>query len=112
MDEPGEKWFEKYKDPDQNHICNIYRTKDQQFSLIIPFALKGLSANDKCLYIVDENTKSDVLKEFHERCGSWKSSDFDKLIFMTKEESYLRNGYFDPDSMIGFLRETERLVLD
>ena len=103
--------LKQYREPNQNHICSIYRNKDEQFSLIIPYILQGLDRDEKCIYIVDENTRAEVLDEFKKRIGKERHSDLDNLIFMTKAEAYLKDGYFDPERMIDLLKESERIAL-
>jgi two-component sensor histidine kinase len=91
----------------QQHLCNIYRDRHEQFFLIADFILDGLRKKDKCIYIVDENTKEGVLGAFKEMRDLADDSILERLIFLTKEDSYLKGGSFDPELMIGLLRETQ-----
>lgn len=100
-----------YRSIGQRHICNIYRDRKEQFSLIADFMLDGLKRKYKCIYIVDENTKDGVLSALKEMEGSVDDSILDKLIFLTKEDSYLKGGSFDPDRMIKLLKDTQDAAL-
>jgi signal transduction histidine kinase len=100
-----------YRSTGQRHLCNIYRNRAEQFSLIADFMLDGLRKRYKCLYIVDENTKEGVLSALREKEGHVDDSVLDRLIFMTKEDSYLKGGSFDPDRMIKLLKETQDAAL-
>jgi len=100
-----------YRSIGQRHICNIYRDRKEQFSLIADFMLDGLKKRHKCIYIVDENTKDGVLGALKEMEGSVDDSVLDRLIFLTKEDSYLKGGSFDPDRMIKLLQETQETAL-
>ena len=104
--------IDNYREPEQNHICSIYGNKDEQFSLIVPFILNGLAKNEKCIYIVDENTRFDVFDEFTKRTNKDRHADLDRIVFMTKEKAYLKDGYFDPGIMIELLREIELSALN
>lgn len=95
----------------QRHLCNIYRDRKEQFFLIADFMLEGLQKREKCVYIVDENTKSGVLDAFKEMGDRVADPIFDSMIFMTKEDSYLKDGHFDPDRMIQLLRETQEKAI-
>jgi len=95
----------------QGHLCNIYRDRIEQFSLIADFMLDGFKKRHKCIYIVDENTKDGVLGALKEMDGLVDESIFDNLMFLTKEDSYLKGGSFDPDRMIRLLQETQEMAL-
>ena len=95
----------------RRHLCNIYRNRNEQFSLVADFMLDGLRKGHKCMYIVDENTKDDVLGAIKEKEGRDDGSMLDNLIFLTKEDSYLKGGSFDPDRMIKLLQETQETAL-
>ena len=94
-----------------DHLCSIYNSQEEQFKVIIPFMIIGLEKNEKCIYIVNENTKEEMIDAF---C---KSSDITKYIkskqieFLAETQVYLKNGFFDPDKLINFLKETEELAI-
>mgnify|MGYP006285737393 CR=1 FL=1 len=88
-----------------DHLCLIYESKDEQFEAVIPYIHEGLKQGEKCLYIADENTvknvqiamnKTGVDVESHQKSGA--------LSIVTSQESYLKEGSFDPDRMIQFLK--------
>ena len=95
----------------QRHLCNIYRDRMEQFSLIADFMLDGLKKGARCIYIVDENTKDGVLGAFKDMRHAADSALLDRLVFLTKEDSYLKGGSFDPDRMIRLLQETQEKAL-
>jgi len=88
-----------------DHMCLIYETQEEQFSAVIPFVRIGLERGEKCLYVVDDNTATMVI-------NGMKAADIDvesavetgRLAIVSKQESYLRQGFFDPDWMINFLK--------
>jgi PAS domain S-box-containing protein len=94
------------------HLCCIYRTKEEQQSIVVPFMIQGLKRNEKCLYIVDENTKEEIIEIFR------KFIDIDRYLLsgqfeiLTKDEAYLKDGYFDPDRMIALLKEVELKAIE
>jgi signal transduction histidine kinase len=102
---------DRFESIGKRHICNIYRNRNEQFSLIADFMLHGLRKGHKCIYIVDENTKDDVLGVLKEKEGRDDGSMLDNLMFLTKEDSYLKGGSFDPDRMIKLLQETQETAL-
>ena len=90
-----------------DHICLIYETRSEKFDSAIPFIRIGLENGEKCIYIADDSTANEVL------CAMRSSGiDLDSalskgaLVIVSKKETYLRQGYFDPDEMIRFLKES------
>jgi signal transduction histidine kinase len=86
------------------HRCLIYDTQEQQLAAAVPYLRSGLERHERCLYITDENTATTILDAL--RKGG---ADVDRcvqggaLIITGKRDTYLRQGAFDPDLMIGFL---------
>ena len=86
------------------HRCLIYDTQEQQLAAAVPYLRAGLERHERCLYITDENTAATILEALHEG-----GTDIDRclqggaLIITGKQDTYLRQGAFDPDLMIGFL---------
>ncbi len=91
------------------HLCSIYKTKEEQFSVIIPYFKEGVKRKEKCIYIVEESDKKEIIQRLsddvdinYDLCRRWG-----KILFFTKEEAYLKGGYFDPEKMINLLTEAE-----
>lgn len=96
------------------HVCCIYETEDEHRALLTDYILDGLARNERVIYIVDEHTAETVL-------GYLRSSGIDpvpyvgsgQLVILSKTESYLTDGAFDPDLMIETLTtETKRALTD
>ena len=90
-----------------DHLCLIYENTSEQFAAVIPFIRIGLERGEKCVYIIDENIVEEVFEAMRAD-GVDVNSALKKgsLVVETKKEAYLRNGYFDPDEMIRFLKES------
>lgn len=92
-----------------DHICLIYENKKEQFDSVIPFISIGLKRGDKNIYIADDNTAESVLNAM--RKGGIEVNAMIKsgaLMVVSKQDTYLKPGYFDPDAMIKFLKETAK----
>jgi PAS domain S-box-containing protein len=95
-----------------SHLCLVYETPEEQARAVVPFITDGLARGECCVYVVDERTATEVRTLLG-------ASDIDvdaevargALVIETKRETYLKCGSFDPQAMIRFLRETERLAL-
>src|SRR6266849_8960872 len=86
------------------HLCVIYETREQQFTVAVPFLSLGLARGEKCLYVADENTAAGILDAMRGQ-GVDVDTPVEKgmLAVSNKEREYLRKGYFDPDEMILYL---------
>lgn len=76
------------------------------------FLSTGFERGEKCVYVVDERTKGEVIDFMRRR--DVKVEDYlrsGQLIFLTKEESYLKGDYFDPNEMIDLIKKTEGKAL-
>lgn len=95
-----------------DHLCLIYETRDEQFEAIVPYFRAGLARGQKCVYIADDNTCEAVV-------AALRSSGLDTerhlasgaLVVLTKQDAYLKQGFFDPDWMIDFLKAATTAAL-
>ncbi|MFH1821889.1 MAG: MEDS domain-containing protein [Methanobacteriota archaeon] len=46
------------------HFCSIYRDKEEQLSVVVSFMRVGLKNNDKCVFVLDESTKEEIVQAF------------------------------------------------
>jgi PAS domain S-box-containing protein len=89
-----------------DHLCLIYETPEEQFAAIVPFVQVGLARGEKCVYVADDNTSGEVLEQMKKGGVDTDSAlATGALSVITKTEAYLKQGYFDPDWMIRFLKE-------
>ena len=90
-----------------DHICSIYNTKEEQFSVIVPFIKIGLERGEKCIYAVNDNTAHEV--QVAMQTGGIDTDSALKsgaLSILNRQEFFLKQGPFEPDWMIQFLKET------
>ena len=95
------------------HLCCFYENKTEQFQIVVPFIAQGITGNEKCLYIADENTieevKAGLLMHGIDMEECLRSG---QLSILTAKESYLRPGKFMLDDMIlqldSFVNDAER----
>lgn len=92
-----------------DHLCLIYETQAEQFGAVIPFIRIGLERGEKCIYIADENDAESVLAAMRaEGVDVAAATQRGALTIASRRETYVRDGFFDPDQMIAFLRDTTR----
>ena len=95
-----------------DHLCCIYGTEEEHRALIAPFLCQGLERGQKVLYIVDAHTAEEVLGYLEDEgieVGPYLQSG--QLLILTADDSYMREGAFDPDGMIRLLGEETEMAL-
>jgi len=95
-----------------DHLYSIYKDFEVQISYILPYMDIGLQKNHKCIYITDENSIEGIINAFRIK-GTNLSAYLEKgqFVFFTSNDTYLKDGYFDPDRMISLLKATEKTAL-
>jgi hypothetical protein len=89
------------------HLCSIYKTDEQEFSPLILYFSEALKANQKCVYILDNHTENEIKEVFaNENIEINTYQNKRQFKFVTKETTYLKDGYFDVDKMINFIKES------
>lgn len=87
-----------------DHLCLIYETPEEQFAAVVPFMRDGLAGEQQCFYIADERTVAEV-REALRGAGVDVATEEEQgaLRIVSKRETYLRAGVFDPAAMIALL---------
>lgn len=102
--------IEKLKPGD--HLCCIYKTDKEHKAVITPYIRFGLENNEKVFYIVDSYTSETVLDYLREdgiEVNHYLESG--QLALLTVNESYMKEGIFDPDNMIDMLSHETKKAL-
>lgn len=97
-----------------DHYCGMFRTDEEHRAIVVDFVREGIVRNEKMFYLVNLQT-AEQLKATLNEAGIPVDSLIDKgqLVIMTAKEAYLRDGQFDPDSMIQLLSdETDQALAE
>ena len=96
-----------------NHLCYIYKDKERSLESIFYFIITGLERNEKCIYVVDERSKEMIIEYFEKKNFDLQPyMDSGQISFLTSKDTYLKDGYFDPDEMITLIKKNERKALE
>lgn len=90
-----------------DHLALIYDNQEEQMNIVAPFLRVGMESGAKSVFIVDADDPEKVLAAMG-RYGIdvHASRAAGSLSVLTRQEAYLKKGYFDPDWMIKFLAKT------
>ncbi|UPV73444.1 MEDS domain-containing protein [Halorussus limi] len=87
-----------------DHLALVYETREEQFAAAVPFVEQGLDRNERCLYIADENSETEVLDAMRNADVNVDDAlESGALTLHTKQDTYCRGGSFDPENMLAFL---------
>jgi MEDS: MEthanogen/methylotroph, DcmR Sensory domain len=96
-----------------DHAALFYRTRTEQLDAVIPFIATGLERNERCLYIAEDNTTSEICRHLQEfGVDVPKVQKSGALSVVTKHETYLRHGVFQPDKMIDDIQNAVQAAVD
>jgi MEDS: MEthanogen/methylotroph, DcmR Sensory domain len=90
-----------------DHLCLIYEDPQERLTAPILSIRMGLERGEKCFYIPDDSIRSDVVAALrHGGVDIEAATESGRLTIAGVRETYLRDGYFQPDRMIRFFSET------
>jgi hypothetical protein len=90
----------------------FYRSRSEQFAIAIPYIAIGLARNERCLYIVGDNSLPMVLEAMEAHGIDVDRAQAERrLTVATPDQTYLRHGVFEPEKMVQGLKEEIRLSL-
>src|SRR3989338_2395090 len=94
------------------HAGSIYRTKEEQFAVIMPFLINALRKREKCLCIVENDTKNMIVDKLHKRgISADKCSQWGQFLFLSVEQVYLKNGHFDSEGVANIFKNLRQDAL-
>nr|WP_240147569.1 MEDS domain-containing protein [Halorussus sp. JP-T4] len=90
-----------------DHFAQIYETDDERFAAAVPFVRHGLERDERVMYVLDESSEPAVRTVLRDAGIDVDAAlDSGALSFDTVQDTYLREGSFDPDEMVEFYAET------
>jgi hypothetical protein len=85
-----------------DHICAFYRGAAQRDELLLPYLREGLRAGDKCVCVTDDPAADGSVRALAVEFDLDLSVAGGPLQPMRSGATYLADGYFSIDRMIGF----------
>lgn len=84
-----------------DHVCPIYESVAEQLAVAIPFISQGLARGERCVYVADQRSSEQLAQALAETGVDIASeSARGALRFLTKHETFLVEGKFEPREMI------------
>src|SRR5438876_2123460 len=103
-------WYETFQAQVANlpagaHLCQIYRTADEQLECALTFCSGGIRRNQQCLYIASPQRGRELLRSM-QASGQVVNTIRGRfeLVVKTTREVYARDGHFSPEAMLDYLQ--------
>lgn len=88
------------------HLCSIYESPQEHFTVAVPFIRIGLDRGEKCIYITDDDSERDIRAAMRaEGIDVDRAVESNALTLTTKEQAYLKGGSFDPNWTFSFWKD-------
>lgn len=84
-----------------NHACCFFEAAEKQRAVVMPFLRQGLEKGNKAVYILDVSRPETIVGYF--RRGGLDLEPYltrGQMMFLTSDETHVREGVFDPDRML------------
>jgi two-component system, chemotaxis family, sensor kinase Cph1 len=95
-----------------DHVAFFFKSNGERLAFVIPYMVRGLENHERCVYIAHENTTSKILADFqHAGVDINAATASGALRVVTKDDTYLRHGIFEPQKMIADLDRDVRSAL-
>ena len=99
-----------------NHFCLLHGCDESRDGLITSFINETSREENKIVYLYDDLTSDHsgeaVISQMVKLTGKEElSARQNQIVFLRASETYLLNGYFDPDRMLNFMGKTIRQAL-
>lgn len=96
-----------------DHAALFFQSNSERLAFVIPYIALGLQNNERCIYIAEDNSVPGIYKRLQ---AAGVDLDHEQargaLSVVTKRETYLRHGPFEPDKMIADLNNEVRFSLE
>ena len=89
-----------------NHICALFRQRDEEYSALLPFITEGIEYGERALHIVDPDLRADHLNRLKQAgIAVAVVEERQQLEVRDWHETYLRGGTFSPSAMISLAEQ-------
>ena len=90
----------------QDHACFLYDDPKYQLDTAVTYIVEGLKQRECCFYIADEFGVDEIKEALAKNGVNVKKQIKNRALnILTKNETYLVNGHFDPSEMLYFVKD-------
>ncbi|MDY6850530.1 MAG: PAS domain S-box protein [Thermodesulfobacteriota bacterium] len=87
-----------------DHLCQLYQTENERLAALTAFLRQGLERGEKVFYFASDRANDNFLNSFPDQEFDFQSYlDQGQLAVFDLNDSFLQNGFSDPDKLAAFL---------
>ncbi|TAN58861.1 helix-turn-helix domain-containing protein, partial [bacterium] len=87
------------------HVGGIYKDKSDKHCAIVSHMLDSLKRNQKCVCVVTEDTRKNIVEELARRkISAEKCAQWGQFILLSYADAYLKDGKFHSERMAGMIK--------
>jgi hypothetical protein len=90
------------------HACAFFDSTEAEYQVLIPFVRDCLHAGGRCVHFFDRADKTRRLQRLAQVVELAQAAANGQLEILDWEETYLRDGHFDPDATLALVEEMFR----
>lgn len=88
------------------HVCAFFHSPDEEYQVLLPFIKDGLERGQRVFHLVDPQLRQEHMRRLGTAgIDATATEQGGQLVLRDWHETYLREGRFDQDKMLGFIRE-------
>jgi hypothetical protein len=90
----------------RRHVCAFFNSKEEEYSVLLPFIKEGFEQGHKAFHIVDPQHRPAHLRRLEqEGIDVAAAKGKGQLEVKRWEDAYLREGHFDQNRMLALIEE-------
>jgi hypothetical protein len=89
--------------PRPGHVCAFFDSRDEEYSVLLPYLREGVMAGEDVLNVLDEARLPDHRSRL---AGAGIHADRGHVSLASSEDTYLVGGRFDMERMVTFVEDT------
>jgi hypothetical protein len=92
---------------DYRHVCAFFSSPEEEYATLLPFVIDGFNRGDRAYHVMRAQYREQHLERLRAAGIDVTAAEQRRqLEVTTAEETYLRGGRFDGDSMLTIIQET------
>jgi hypothetical protein len=90
----------------KRHICAFFRTRDEEYRVLLPYIQEGFAQGDRAFHIVDPHWRAEHLQHLAQAGIPVEAAEQSGQLEVRRwEDAYLREGHFDQNRMLALIEE-------
>jgi hypothetical protein len=90
---------------DHRHVCALFATQDDEYRVLAPFIRDGFTNGERGITVVPDDRDNHLARLREEGIDVDATRRRRQLEVLRSRETYLRNGRFDQNAMLDFIRQ-------